>query len=67
MSTTSIFLASITWIVSSSPTATITNLPSRVNAMPRGRWPTLMVLVTVQVSVSMTETVLPFSLETKAT
>jgi len=56
-------LVSITWMVSSSPTATITNLPSRVNSMPRGRWPTLMVAVTVHVSVSITETVLPFSLE----
>ncbi|MEY9149698.1 hypothetical protein ABIF00_007682 [Bradyrhizobium elkanii] len=32
--------------------------------MPRGRWPTLMVLVTVQLLVSITVTVLPFSLET---
>ena len=30
----------------------------------RGRWPTLMVLVTVQLSVSITETVLLFSFET---
>ncbi|MGY4357608.1 hypothetical protein ACVW0J_004101 [Bradyrhizobium sp. i1.7.7] len=57
-------MASITWMVSSSPTATITNLPSRVKSMPRGRWPTLMVLVTVQLSVSITETVLLFSFET---
>ena len=42
-------------------------LPSAVIVMPRGRWPTWIVLVTVHVSVSITETVLPFSLETKAT
>ena len=55
---------SIIWMVSSSPTATITNLPSRVNSMPRGRWPTLMVSVTVHLSVSITDTVLPFSFDT---
>ncbi len=64
MSTTCCFAVSITWMVSSSPTATITNLPSLVNSMPRGRWPTLIVLVTVQLSVSITETVLLFSFET---
>src|SRR4051794_14192681 len=53
-------------MVSSSPTATITNLPSRVKSMPRGRWPTLIVLVTVQLSVSITDTVLLFSFETYA-
>jgi len=64
VSTTFCVLVSITWMVSSSPTATITNLPSRVNSMPRGRWPTLIVAVTVQVSVSITDTVLLFSFDT---
>src|SRR3981189_2063971 len=63
-STTRWVATSITWMVSSSPTATRTNLPFRVNSMPRGRWPTLMVLATVQLSVSMTETVLLFSFDT---
>lgn len=43
---------------------TSTNLSSRVISMPRGRWPTLMVLVTVQLPVSITEMVFAFSLET---
>src|SRR5882757_8503815 len=64
VSTISWVLVSIIWMVSSSPTATITNLPSRENSMPRGRWPTLMVFVTVQLSVSITVTVLPFSFDT---
>jgi hypothetical protein len=64
LSTTCWLAASITSILSSSPTATRTNLPSLVNSMPRGRWPTLMVLVTVHLSVSMTETVLLFSFDT---
>ena len=51
-------------MVSSSPTATSTNLPSLVNSMPRGRWPTLMVLMTAHLSVSITETVLLFSFDT---
>src|ERR1700704_1990785 len=63
-STTRWVATSITWMVSSSPTATRTNLPFRVNSMPRGRWPTLMVLVTVQLWVSMTDTVLLFSFDT---
>ena len=64
MSTTCWVAVSITWMVSSSPTATSTNLPSLVNSMPRGRWPTLMVLVTAHLSVSITETVLLFSFDT---
>ena len=64
LSTTRWLAASMISILSSSPTATSTNLPSRVNSIPRGRWPTLMVLMTIHLSVSITDTVLLFSFET---
>jgi hypothetical protein len=44
--------------------ADIENLPSLETVMPRGRWPTLMVLITSMLSLSRTLTELPFSFET---
>ena len=44
----------------------ISHLPSFDRMMPRGRWPTLKVLITSSFSVSMTDTVLSFSLVTNA-
>src|SRR3954453_18320688 len=64
LSTTCWVVVSIISMVSSSPTATSTNLPSLVNSMPRGRWPTLMVLITAHLSVSINETLLLFSFDT---
>src|SRR5215813_10993 len=63
---TSPLLVSITWMVSSSPTATRQYLSSLVSSMPRGRWPTLMVLTVSILSVSITLTVLLFSFDTYA-
>jgi hypothetical protein len=40
------------------------NFSSLLNPMPRGRWPTLIVFTTVNLSVSITLTVLLFSFET---
>src|SRR5271163_675068 len=64
--TTAIVLVSMTWIVSSSPRQTKSSESSFDNAIPRGRWPTLTVLFTCSVAVSITEIELPFSLLTKA-
>src|SRR5271165_997473 len=59
-------LVSTIWIVSSSPAQTKSSASSFDSATPRGRWPTLTVLVTARVAVSITETELPFSLVTYA-
>ena len=57
-------LALMTRMVSSSPRQTNTCVPSLLTAMPRGRWPTLMVLTTASVAVSIMVMLLPFSFDT---
>ncbi len=49
----------------SSPAQTMSFLKSGVRIMPRGRAPVGMVLITFKLSLSMTVTVLSFSLDTK--
>src|SRR3990170_2428115 len=62
---TSSVLVSMTSMMSPSPAATNSSLPSGLTTMPRGRRATLMVLTTSSVSPFSTVMVLSFSLETK--